>query len=161
MLRWYPKPWRVRTGGHPWAQQGLVPGGVAAFLWASTLSLTSYWAHPEALARFPAAELVWMAASPLAIVGLVTGAAKTVRRVDLSVPAMRYQARLAQMAAVVMVAFLGGACGWVLEGGPGPRDLFHAGAIDGGGLLAMGLALAVAHRAARRARTGALAALTR
>ena len=44
------------TGGHPWARQGLVPGGVAAFSWASTLSVSSFWAHPAALAAFPAAE---------------------------------------------------------------------------------------------------------
>ena len=50
------------TGGH---RPGLVPGGIAAFSWASTLSVSSYWAHPGALAGFPAAELAWMAASPL------------------------------------------------------------------------------------------------
>src|SRR5580693_5889932 len=41
------------TGGHPWARTGLVPGGVAAFSWASTLSVSSFWAHPAALASFP------------------------------------------------------------------------------------------------------------
>ena len=41
------------TGGHPWPQQGLVPGGAAAFGWAATLSVTSYWAHPDALLAFP------------------------------------------------------------------------------------------------------------
>ena len=68
------------TGGHPWAHQGLVPGGVAAFSWASTLSVSSFWAHPAALAAFPAAELAWMALSPLAVAGAVTGAATVVRR---------------------------------------------------------------------------------
>src|SRR5206468_3017335 len=51
------------TGGHPWARTGLVPGGVAAFCWACTLSVSSFWAHPGALAAFPAAELTWMALS--------------------------------------------------------------------------------------------------
>ena len=37
------------TGAHAWGQQGLVPGGVAAFCWASTLSVSSYWAHPVLL----------------------------------------------------------------------------------------------------------------
>jgi hypothetical protein len=55
------------TGGHPWARTGLVPGGVAAFAWASTLSVSSFWAHPAALAAFPAAELTWMVLSPLAL----------------------------------------------------------------------------------------------
>ena len=52
------------TGGHPWSHQGLVPGGVAAFLWASTLSVSSYWAHPAALVGFPPAEVTWMVVSP-------------------------------------------------------------------------------------------------
>ena len=35
------------TGGRPWAQKGLVPGGLAAFGWASTLSVTCIWpTHP-------------------------------------------------------------------------------------------------------------------
>ena len=37
------------TGGHLWSAQGLVPGGVAAFAWASTLWISSYWAHPQVL----------------------------------------------------------------------------------------------------------------
>ena len=68
------------TGGHPWARTGLVPGGVAAFAWASTLSVSSFWAHPAALAAFPAAELAWMVLSPLALACLVAGAATAVRR---------------------------------------------------------------------------------
>ncbi len=47
------------TGGHPWSHPGLVPGGVAAFTWASTLWVSSCWAHPGSLALFPAAELAW------------------------------------------------------------------------------------------------------
>ena len=35
------------TGGRPWAQKGLVPGGLAAFGWASTFSITCIWpTHP-------------------------------------------------------------------------------------------------------------------
>ena len=83
------------TGGHPWAQQGLVPGGVAAFAWASTLSISSYWAHPFALASFPTAEIAWMAVSPVAMVSLVTGTAKVVRRVELGPRALRLESRLA------------------------------------------------------------------
>ena len=44
-----------------------VPGGVAAYAWASTLFVTSYWLHPAALGHFPGAELAWMVASPLAL----------------------------------------------------------------------------------------------
>jgi len=72
------------TGGHWWPHQGLVPGGVAAFGWASTLSVTSYWAHPAALASFPAAEVAWMVVSPAAICCLVTGTIRLLRRLELS-----------------------------------------------------------------------------
>ena len=72
------------TGGHPWAPPGLVPGGVAAFAWASTLSVSSYWAHPAALSAFPSAELAWMALSPIALAAVVVGAVTAVRRIELS-----------------------------------------------------------------------------
>lgn len=149
------------TGGHPWAQQGLVPGGVAAFMWASTLSVTSYWAHPHALASFPTAELAWMAVSPVAIVCEMVGVAKIVRRVDLSRRVLRYEASLARVAACGMVAFLVGSCSWVIDGHSGPDNLFHTGAIDVAGLVLMSLALAVAERALRRARHGGLALMQR
>ena len=44
----------------------MVPGGVAAYAWASTLFVTSYWLHPAALLHFPAAELGYMVLSPVA-----------------------------------------------------------------------------------------------
>jgi hypothetical protein len=140
------------TGGHPWAQQGLVPGGVAAFSWASTLSISSYWAHPFALASFPSAEIAWMAVSPVAMVSVVVGTAKIVRRVELGTRALRFEARLAGAAAIVMLLFLGACCGWIVDGGPGPRNLFHAGAIDVAGMIVMGGALVVVHRAVSCAR---------
>ncbi len=140
------------TGGHPWAQQGLVPGGVAAFSWASTLSISSYWAHPFALASFPSAEIAWMAVSPMAMVSVVVGTAKIVQRVELGPRALRFESRLAGAAAIVMVLFLGACCGWIVDGGPGPRNLFHAGAIDVAGMVVMGGALVVVHRAVSCAR---------
>ncbi len=47
-------------------------------------------------------------------------------------------------AAVAMAAFLTGAALWVIDGGPGPRNLFHVGSIDviELGLLAISLSLA-------------------
>jgi hypothetical protein len=36
-----------------------------------------------------------------------------------------------------MAAFLVGGCCWVVDGGPGPHDLFHAGVIDVTGLVLM------------------------
>jgi hypothetical protein len=149
------------TGGHPWAHQGLVPGGVAAFTWASTLWVSSYWAHPGSLALFPPAELAWMVISPVAIAVLLTGAAKTIRRAGLSSRALRYEAALARAAAFGMFAFLLGACTWVVSGGPGPRNLFHAGAIDMAAVIVMAAALAVAYRAIQRAHYGGVARLDR
>jgi len=149
------------TGGHPWLHQGLVPGGVAAFTWAATLSVTSYWAHPGALASFPAAEVVWMAVSPLAMGAMVIGAATTVRRLDLSPGALRYETRLAQAGALAMAVFVLAVCGWIADGGPGPKNLFHAGAIDVAGVVVMAAGLAVAARALHTARRGGPAGLAR
>jgi hypothetical protein len=141
------------TGGHPWSHQGLVPGGVAAFSWASTLSVSSFWAHPAALAAFPAAELAWMALSPLAVAAAVTGAAVVVRRAGLSPRALRFETWLGRGACAAMAVFLAGACAWVLARAPGA--MFRPGLIDVAGLVVLALALAVAHRAAGQARAGA------
>lgn len=125
------------TGGHPWSHQGLVPGGVAAFLWASTLSISSYWVHPAALLRFPPAELAWMAASPAALICAVVGTTKIIRRLEISPTVLHYERRVGRAAAWAMAAFLVGSCFWVVDGGPGPRNLFHAGVIDVTGLALM------------------------
>lgn len=146
------------THGHAWSDQGLVPGGVAAFLWASTLWVSAYWAHPAALADFPTLEIVWMVVSPMAIVLFVTGAAKTVRRIELSPAVLRFELRMAEAALAVMVLFSAGVALWVLRGGPGPRNLFHTGAIDSAALVIMAVSLVGAYRAMSRARLGRLLA---
>jgi len=138
------------TGGHPWPQRGLVPGGMAAFGWALTVSVTSYWAHPAALLAFPAAELAWMVISPAALAGLATGLARLIRRLDLPPRLLSYQARLGQLAAAGMAVFLAGAASWVLAGQHGPGTLFRPGAIDVAELAVMALALAVGWQAMRR-----------
>ena len=129
-----------------------MPGGVAAFCWASTLSVSSFWAHPAALAAFPPAELTWMALSPLALACLVTGAAAAVRRTELSPAALRFEARLARAACVIMAVFLAAGCAWIADRSPRPGDLFHPGVIDVAGLAGMALALAVGCQAVRAAR---------
>ncbi len=143
------------TGGHPWVHQGIVPGGVAAYAWASTLFVTSYWAHPAALAGFPTSEVAWMAVSPIALTATLVGIAKLVRRLDLSPRLLRYQRRLADGATLAMAAFFTGAGLWVFDGGPGPRNLFHVGAIDVVDLVAMAVAMAMAGQAVRRVGVGA------
>jgi hypothetical protein len=139
------------SGGHPWADRGLVPAQIASPAWAATLWVTSYWAHPGALAWFPAAEIVWMAASPLALLLVLGGAARAVRRLPLSARVLRYEMWLGAAAAVAMAVFLAGACSWVLSGGPAPRQLFRVGSIDGIGLAVMATALVVAAQAIHRA----------
>jgi len=143
------------TGAHAWAQQGLVPAGVAAFTWAATLSVSSYWAHPAALGAFPAAEIAWMAVSPVALIAGVAGVTGFVRRLNVPPRILAYEARLAGGAAAAMAVFLAGAGCWVIADGPAP-GLLHAGAVDAGGLAVMTVALLVARRAIGRVRKSGL-----
>ena len=140
------------TGGHPWAQQHLLPGRLAALAWAETLSVTSYWAHPGALRGFPPDELLWMAASPVALLAAVAGGARTIRRLELSPRVLRFELALARLACGVMIVFVAAACCWIAAGGTGPRNLFHVGAIDFAAVAAMVAALLVARRAGAEAR---------
>jgi hypothetical protein len=142
------------TGGHAWARQGLVPGGVAAFCWAATLSVSAYWAHPAALAAFPAAELAWMAVSPVALACVAGGTATAIRRIGLPASVLRYEITLGYAACATMVVCLSGCCAWLIDGGPGPRNLFHAGVIDIIAAAVMAVAFAVAQQAVRQARSG-------
>lgn len=142
------------TGGYRWHEQGLVPGGIGAFSWASTLSVSSFWAHPGALARLPAAELAWMALSPAAVAATAGGAVTLVRRIELSPRVLRYETILGSATCAVMVVFLTGCLAWIVDGGPGPANLFRAGAIDVAAAVLLAMALAVGRRAARQARRG-------
>jgi hypothetical protein len=139
------------TGAHPWAHQKIVPGGLAAFTWASTLGVSSYWTHPKALASFPPSEIAWMAVSLVALGFLTVGAAKTLRRLDLSPRTIQYETRLTRLATFALVVFLAGAGSWIFDGGPGPKELFHVGVIDVVGVTAMAGALIVATQASRQA----------
>jgi hypothetical protein len=136
------------TGGH----HGLVPAGLAAFEWAASLSVSAYWAHPAALAAFPAAELAWMAVSPVAVGCAVAAAATLVRRTELPPRLLAFEAWLGTVACAAMAVLLAGCSWWVATGGQ--RNLFHAGLIDVAGVATMALALAVAQQAAHTARGG-------
>jgi hypothetical protein len=141
------------TGGHG----GFIPGGVAAFEWATSLSVSSYWAHPGALAGFPAAEVGWMAVCPLAQLVAVASAAVVVRRAGLPARVLAFETRLAGAACAVILLLLAGCSCWVATGGQpakGGSGLFHAGLIDVAGIAVLALALAVAVQAARTARRG-------
>lgn len=139
------------TGGHPWSGRDIVPGAVARFAWAATLWVSSYWAHPGALATFPASEIAWMVASPVALLAVLIGTAKVIRRLPLSPRILRYESWLGMGCVVAMAGFLAGAGSWVISGGAAPRGLFRVGAIDSIGVVVMGGALIVAFRAGRRA----------
>jgi hypothetical protein len=140
------------TGGHPWTHQGMVPGGVAAYSWASTIFVTSYWLHPAALLRFPGQELGYMLLSPLATVSVIVGSSKIVHRLAIPPAVLRYERRLGTLAALAMGLFLTGTALWVVDGGPGPGNLFHIGAIDVVELILLALASVLAVRAAEWAR---------
>jgi hypothetical protein len=135
------------TGGTG-ADHSLVPGGVAAFAWSSTLSVSSFWVHPDLLIRFPPAELAWMAASPVIGITLMIAAAAAVRRLALAGGMVRYLSRLARGACLAAAVFLAGATIWVVGRGGGGGGLFRPGMVDGGELLIMTIALAVAVRLA-------------
>jgi hypothetical protein len=145
------------TGGHHWAFQGLVPGGLAAFVWAVTMAVTSYWAHPGTLRGFPAAEVAWMAVSASALAAGSVSISVAVRRVALGRRFVRYELRVAQAASVAMATFLVGAVLWFADGQARPRsvpdNLFHVGAIDVVGAVVMTAALLVAHHALHRGLT--------
>ena len=138
------------TGGHRWAERGLVPSAVAAFSWAATLWVSSYWAHPGALSSFPVAELAWMAVGPLALLTSLAGAVGSLRRLPLSAAVLRYELWLAAVGGAAMSLFLAGASSWVVSGGPAPRQLFRVGAIDDIGLVVMAAALVIALRVVQR-----------
>jgi hypothetical protein len=138
------------TGGHG----GLIPGGLAAFEWATTLSDSSYWAHQGALLGFPTAELAWMAVSPLALTAGVASGLLIVRRARLPLPVLAYETRLAAVTCPVMVVIAACCGGWVATAGRpavGQASLFHVGLVDVIGIAALALALAVAVQAARTA----------
>jgi hypothetical protein len=139
------------TGGTA-GPHGPLPAGLAAFGWAATLSVSSYWAHPVALLHFPGLELTWMALSPAAVACLVAGAAGIARRLPMSAGLLAYLSRLATAGTLVTCCFLAGAACWIFGQGSGPAGLFHAGALDVAGLAVMTGALAVTIRAASSAR---------
>jgi hypothetical protein len=144
------------TGGHLLAPQGSVPGGVAAFGWAATMWITSYWAHPAALGAFPATQIAWMVLCPVAIGCVVTGAVQLLRRAQLSPRALRYEMWLANIAGAGLAAFVGGAVVWVLSAGAaGPGAPFRIGAIDRAGLAILAVALLGCATAARHVRAAA------
>lgn len=139
------------TGGHLLTAQGLVPAGVVAFCWSTTMWITSYWAHPAMLAAFGATKIAWMTLAPLAACGLMTGAAQLIRRLDRSPRALCFETWLGRVTGGGMLIFLGGVLRWLSSASAGPWPLFRAGSIDIAGLTVLAAVLVTGLRATRRA----------
>ena len=131
-----------------------VPGGLAAFIWAVTLFVSAYWAHPGVLAAFPGTELAWMELSPLLFAVAVASAVILVRRAGLSPRLARFEARLGLACCAVMTAFLALCAAWLAADGPlaGGTPLFHAGWINVVSTAVLAVTLTAAVVAARTAR---------
>jgi hypothetical protein len=143
------------TGGHG----SFVPAGLAAFEWATSLSVSAYWAHPASFfAQFPRLEVGWMATSPLALAASVIAAAVLVRRAGLSPRVLAFEVRLAAGACAVMAVVCAAAAWWVATSGgnrlasAGIVPPFHAGLIDLACTAVLAAVLPVAAQAARLAR---------
>jgi hypothetical protein len=141
------------TGGH----HALVPSGLAAFVWAVTLFVSSYWGHPAMLATLPVDERAWMTLSPFVLAAAVASAAVLVRRVRLSPRVAAFEASLGLLACVTMAAFVVCYGVWIaasvrLE--PGLPVGVSVGATNATIIALLALALAVAAQAARMAVRG-------
>jgi hypothetical protein len=58
-------------------------------------------AHPGSLATFPAAEIAWMVASPIAMLAVLIGVARTIRGLPLSSQVLRCESWLGLAAVVI------------------------------------------------------------
>jgi hypothetical protein len=143
------------TGGHLLTHQSLIPGRVAAFGWAATMWITSYWAHPRALAEFPASELAWMMLSPVATGCLVIGVAQVLRRIQMSPRMLRYEMCVGHLALAGLVAFLCGGLCWLSLSSGEPGRLFLAGTIDRAGLAVLAVSVVAGAAAVRRSMAAA------
>ena len=144
--RHFQNGWPGTGGTGP--EHGLVPGGLAAFGWASTLSVSAYWVHPGLWGVFPAAEIAWMVLSPFAWGGLITGAACTARKLSPPPPLQAHLARLGAVAAIAAIGFVAGAGCWVLARDPAGAAVFRPGLIDAAGLAGLVVAAVIALRSA-------------
>jgi hypothetical protein len=140
----------VGTGGH----HALIPSGLAAFIWALTLFVSSWWAHPALFATLPAAERAWMALSPFVLAVVVASSTVLVRRVRLSPRVAAFEACLGLLGCVTMAAFVGCYGVWITEKvrlEPGLPLGLTVGATQATIIALLVLTLAAAAQAARTA----------
>ena len=140
----------VGTGGH----HALIPSGLAAFIWALTLFVSSWWAHPLLFATLPAAQQAWMALSPFVLAVAVASATVLVRRVRLSPRVAAFEACLGLLGCVTMAAFVVCYGVWTIEQvrlEPGLPLGLTVGLTHATIIALLALALTVAAQAARMA----------
>jgi len=145
------------TGGPHGHGSVILPPGLAAFGWAATMWLSSYWSHPTALVHFPAAELMWMVLSPLALGAVLVAGRCLLVSASRSPAQLRSQARLSLLGPAGIFLVLAGAMSWVVGEGAGPRGLFQVGTLDDAATAGLGVAWVVAVLAAQGARRAGLA----
>jgi hypothetical protein len=97
------------TGG----QHALIPSGLAAFVWAVTLFVSSWWAHPGMFATLSADQRAWMALSPFILAAAVASAALLVRRARLAPRVAAFEACIGLLACVAMAVFVVGYGVWI------------------------------------------------
>jgi hypothetical protein len=143
----------IGTGGH----HALVPSGLAAFVWAVTLFVSSYWGHPAMLATLPVGERAWMTLSPFVLAAAVASAAVLVRRARLSPRVAAFEASLGLLGCITMAAFIACFGVWLTERAglmPGLPVGISVGATNATIIALLVLALTVAAQAARMAVRG-------
>jgi hypothetical protein len=138
-------------GAHPGLPNSVGPGGVGGVLWAATIGVSAYWAHPSILFSLPVTEIAWMAVSSVAVAMAAGGATLTLRRIDVPPVALPFLGIAARVALAGLGLFVSGTLIWMVDGAAGPGNLFQAGTVDFIGLAVIGVALAVAGRAVGRA----------
>jgi hypothetical protein len=141
------------TGGH----HALVPSGLAAFVWAVTLFVSSYWGHPAMFATLPVDQRAWMALSPFVLAAAMASAAVLVRRARLAPRVAAFEASLGLLACVPMAAFVVCYGVWVADNArlePALPIGLSVGATNATIIALLVLALAVAAQAARMAVRG-------
>jgi hypothetical protein len=147
-------------GGHRfagrWPAVGAHSTGLAArvgsYGWAETLGISTYWVHPHRLLALPADELAWMFVSPVTVIAVCAGLVTLARRVAVPAGVLRFEARLATVAAIGMAPALAAATAWVVSSQRDPHAMFRAGTLDLVLIAGMTVAVAAAGLAADRTR---------
>jgi hypothetical protein len=98
---------------------------VAAFGWAGTQSISTFWLHPHRLLTLPAADIAWMVICPIAVAAAVS-ALMTLAR--LTAERLRSDRFSVQHAA--FLACLASAAVWVVGSQHAANPAFRAGTLD-------------------------------